>query len=184
MFIQNINTFNQIILEKEKPLVICDIDETILYYEKNKQYFYKLAENICKTQDIQDKQVINNLAYILFDDYKEENKPLHTDYDGFIDLLKRINLLDGKLIFLTSRNKFYEFYAKKNFNDVGLNYDDFIVHYTDAKISKGEYIHKFIQTDKYSDIIFIDDRDDCINSVLDYMPYINCYKFIISSDNI
>ena len=32
----------------------------------------------------------------------------------------------------------------------------------------------------YNDIIFIDDRDDCINSVLDYIPYIDCYKFIIT----
>lgn len=180
MFIKNINTFNEIILSKSKPLVICDIDDTILYYKKNKQYFYELAKNNSQNQN---KQVIIDLAYELFDDYKDYNKPLHTDYNGFIDLLKRIDNLDGKLIFLTSRNNFYEFFAKENFNDIGLNYDEFEVHYTNAQISKGEYIYNFIRTDKYNNIIFIDDRDDCINSVLDYVPYIDCYKFIIKSDN-
>uniref|UniRef100_A0A6C0ITH1 FCP1 homology domain-containing protein n=1 Tax=viral metagenome TaxID=1070528 RepID=A0A6C0ITH1_9ZZZZ len=160
MFVKTIASFNDIQLKISRPLVICDIDETILHFNPT----------IDQTKSNQCNQPIK----IIYE-------PTHTDLDGFIELTKRINELKGKLIFLTARKKEDESYTRNNFKSIGLNYDDYKVYYTNNKISKGEYIYNYIQTSDYDNIIFIDDRADYINSVLDYMPYVDCYLFYISN---
>lgn len=143
MLLTCIKSFTEVKLTTCRPLVICDIDDTILHFKSN--------------------------------------KPTHTDYEGFLQLSKRISELNGKLIFLTARNKEDHAYTRDNFTSIGLNYDDYEVHYTNNKISKGEYIYKYIQTHNHDSIIFIDDRIDYINSVLDYTPYVDCYMFYINN---
>jgi hypothetical protein len=154
MFIKTVNSFNEIQITKTRPLVICDIDDTLLYFKLN-------------INRIINQSNTNSEKYI----------PHHTDFVGFNELTKRITQLKGKLIFLTARNKEHENYTKENFTSIGLNYNNYEVHYTNNTISKGEYIYNYIQTHEHDDIIFIDDRIDYINTVLDYTPYVDCYLF-------
>ena len=183
MFI-TINSFNQIKLGNKKSLVICDIDETLLYWNKKSKDFYHMViddynmiNNDCNLTD--DK--IEKEALYFLNMYKCIFSPTMTDSDGFNNLLNNINSVSGsKIIFLTARtndpvsnNK----YTRKHFKENGLEYDNFEIHYTNNLISKGEYINANIDLKDYDEIIFIDDYETYIKSVKDIFPNIICYKF-------
>jgi hypothetical protein len=173
--INTISSFNEIVLKPNlKPLIICDIDDTIICPDKGVEYFFNLIKKDFPYEPIPwiQKEAIelSNLSRCL-------NKLHHTDYDGFISLVNRVNNLNGKLVFLTARHEKYIAETKKDFEQIGLNYDDFKVYYTNNEISKGEYIYNKIHLSPYESLIFIDDRDICISSVADWVPYFNCYKF-------
>jgi hypothetical protein len=179
MFIP-ISTFNKIVLDNPKTLVICDIDNTLLYWDKNTYDFYEMIR-----EDSFDftQQEIEKEALSMLNIYKVINTPKITDLNGFNNLIKKIKLFhNSKIIFLTARNcnitndnKF----TRKNFESIGLNYDDFSIHYTNNNISKGDYIQKNINLEKYNEVIFIDDYECNIKSVKDIFSFINCYKFEI-----
>ena len=72
--------------------------------------------------------------------------------------------------------------TKINFSHIGLDYNNFVTHYTNyetSKINKGEYLlTNAINLDNYEEIIFIDDNDRCLESVNRLFPNIKCYKFM------
>lgn len=179
-----INSFNQIELGNKKSLVICDIDETLLYWNKKLKDFYHMV--------IDDYNMINNDCNLTDDEIEKEAleflkmykfifPPIMTDNEGFNNLLNNINSMScSKIIFLTARtndpatnNK----YTRKHFEANGLEYNNFDIHYTNNLISKGEYIKAHIDLTNYDEIIFIDDYEDYIKSVKDIFPGIICYKF-------
>ena len=176
MSIVKINTFDDVILFSENTLVICDIDDTILHYpdcmEKCMQKLQKMYPNM--TYDFYLRS-LENLIY----QYKYDETPVHTDPDGFNNLLNRIKKTNGNLIFLTARTKSYEEKTVEHFDNIGLVYDEYEVHYTDNIITKGQYIEKYLMDhiQKANQVIFIDDYDIYIQSVLDVFPRIKCYHF-------
>jgi hypothetical protein len=171
-----INKFNDILFSYKKTLVLCDIDNTILYFDKNINYFYSfIKDNMINLNE----EYVSSESIRLYNLYINNNYAKHTDYNGFNQMLNNKNI---NIIFLTSRHITSIELTKKNFNHIGLNYDDFIVHYTNyetTKLNKGEYLlNNMIDLNNYEEIIFIDDSDFCLESVNRLFPNIKCYKFI------
>ena len=170
---KSIKTFKDIEITNERPLVICDIDNTILYHDIKIEKFV----NILKKDGFHDKKEINSLAYEMMNIHCRIFPPSHTDSEGFKDLIDRVKKLYGKIIFLTSRCKFSEDFTRKQFEIIGLNYCDYDVYYTDNKIHKGDFIKSNINTSLFNDIIFIDDYDYNLDSVTSRFSESKCYKF-------
>jgi hypothetical protein len=172
-----INSFDSVNITKPNSLVICDIDNTLLYWNKKPEELYYLVEELYPGCNLEDK---NTHAEQFLNMYKRIHPPSHTDSEGFDRFIKRINNMSSELVFLTARQKLTENYTKKNLSAIGIDYDKYPVYYTDNLVTKGEYIKNYIQTEKYSQIIFIDDYDSYILSVLNLFPDVICYKFEIT----
>ena len=178
-----IKTFNDVKLgNMSKPLVICDIDHTFIRCFHGLDHFrnivnneYKglpdlVKQNFMRNSEVEAIELMNNAYNLGF--IKQ------TDPDGFNTMLKNIERLGGKLIFLTARGIVSH---QKTINDLkraGLsNPEDFDIHYTNNQISKGEYIKKSNLVDGYQHISFIDDHPSFLTSVRSLFPNINCYMF-------
>ncbi len=192
-----IDTFRSVSITKRNPLVLCDIDDTIIGYDKNFDYFYNtvitnrekyknanngpanIFNNILNNQSL---TMTNNEVYIvasrLYDEYRQRNPPKHCDYEGFMRMCKKIQDMGGELQFVTARSKESADFTKMQFNEIGLNYDNYKVHYTGGIITKGQYIKQNFHMSKYGEVIFIDDLDSFIKSVVEWCPVIQCYKFV------
>lgn len=189
--VQTIHSFDEVQLIEHKPLVLVDIDETLLTFDKKYSDFVKEAEAFYDNNEqyapyddnkhISREHHKNAFVYQTagqeFNSYLDLAKPRATDLEGFLRLVKRTHLLGGDLKFLTARSFVGQDYTRSNFKDIGLEYDEYEVHYTNAH-PKGEYIKKNINTDNYTEIIFIDDLDDFIRSVQTHLPQSQCYKFV------
>lgn len=141
---------------KTNTLIICDIDETLLYIKKS------------------------NFLLSLFCSYWFTDAHF-TDKIGFKKLLCKIENSDSQLCFLTARENSKQNikFTKMDFNDLGLNYDDYVIYHC-GNIPKGDFIRNNIDYESFNEIIFIDDLDKNITSVKNiFKEKIKCYKFII-----
>ena len=86
---------------------------------------------------------------------------------------------NSKIEFIFKKLHIIELYTKKQFNDIGIDYNNYHVHYTNDKITKGNYIRNNIDLTEFDNIVFIDDYDTNISSVNEYNNNILCYKFVI-----
>ena len=95
---KQISSFNDVQITKN-TLIICDIDDTILYYPDCEQTCIKLAKELYNDYTITEfvKEVKKLYSY-----YKFIHKPVNTDYDGFQNLTNKLKENDGKLLFLTA----------------------------------------------------------------------------------
>jgi len=176
MTFNTINTFNQIKVTNKKPLIICDIDNTLLHHGRKIEYFINIARAYNKLAS--NEQIIMQ-ANDLMNIHCSISSAKHTDFEGFNTLLDKVKSLNGKLIFLTARDSVFEYHTIKHFVEIGLNYNDFEVHYTCNKISKGDYIKLNIDVTEWNEIIFIDDLDINLLTVSNKLPNVKCYKFEI-----
>lgn len=180
---KTISSFNDVEIKDTNTLVICDIDETLLTWNKKSSDFYHVVIDdfsLCNAKPTEEE--IHKEALIWLGMYCEMFAPIMTDANGFHNLLCRIEKSNSEIMFLTARpkNSNSNNFTRKNFIDIGLDYDKYSIHYTNNNsISKGEYIKKNINTssDKYKQIIFIDDYESYIKTVNDILPNIVCYKF-------
>jgi hypothetical protein len=170
--INNITNFNDVLLKTKKTLIICNIDNTILYYDKEYNYFY---ESVKKNFPFRPENVYEEDAYFMYTMYKKYYNPIHTDYEGFMNMKNKIKKLDGLIIFITNRNIKNIEQTKKHFNNIGMNYNDYIVYYLNNNLSINEYISNYIQN--FNEIIYIDNNEDIINSLINIFPNIIYYKF-------
>ena len=158
-----IDSFDQIQINPN-TLIICDIDETLLYFPEPITNSFK---DSLESRDIE----YWNKIFI---------KPLHTDIEGFGRLLLRLAMYNGGLCFLTARpghNENIEF-TRDNFASLKLSYEAFKVYYS-WLVPKGEFIKQQINLTGYKDIIFIDDMDYNLKNVNFYFgEQIKCYKFV------
>ena len=190
--VRTISSFDQIVLSSQRanPLVLCDIDETLLRYQKTYNDIwnevslkydrgrtqYGMTRNMLESSN-QRYTKIQYIAKMEYDQYIQETPPVPTDAEGFNRLLLRVYMLNGELKFVTARGHLSQEFTRKHLKQIGVNYDDFEIHYTDAT-HKGEYIKKNISFDGFNDIYFIDDLDSFIDNVQTHLPQIQCYKFI------
>jgi hypothetical protein len=134
---KEITTFNDIQITKNNTLIICDIDNTILYYpdciNKCLEIMKDLGDNLTEEEY---KKELNDCCNI----YKIINKPIHTDYNGFNNMINNIKKYNSKLLFLTARNNSSHNFTKKQLLDLDIFCDENDIHYTNNTISKGEYI--------------------------------------------
>lgn len=173
--IKQINSFEQIFIDgKSKPLVICDIDETILTFDNGIEFCNNLVNELDIDFNSVDKIKEFDHAFSM---YKSIRNPIHTDSKGFDQMYKTVLEQNGKIIFLTARNEKSEKKTRKDLESVGLKYNCFEVHYTNNAVTKGDYIKQNISLDGFDQIIFIDDYLSYIDSVKLACPQIQCYLF-------
>jgi len=178
--IKIISSFTEVELKDEsKILVLCDIDNTILHYPNCDEFCEILVRDFCPNgkDDPNYEKELQDLKRT----YISLNAPSHTDYDGFVSMVKKISDKNGKLMFLTARSSESDDWTKKHLKQIGINPDDFKIHYAGIRMTKGEYIRRYIKLENWEQIIFIDDYESFIKSVLELHPEIECYQFSIQS---
>ncbi len=189
-----INSFEDVILSKNKPLVICDIDNTLICPIHNMDYCYELIKKDFNdliddnnTDDdtgnnVNNNKLLHDLAYEMYSTcYYYVDKIQATDKDGIHKLIDRVKLLDGNLIFLTARKKTVAGLTMRTLKEVvGIDTDKYEIHYTEAAIDKGTYIERYLKdyVNKYNEMIFIDDYKTYIRDVLNKFPDTKCYRFM------
>jgi hypothetical protein len=173
-----ISSFNDIKITKNNTLILCDIDNTVLHYPECNNKCLEIMKDL--KNDLTEEEFNRDLN-IFCNYYKILNKPIHTDYDGFINMVNKIKESNSKLLFLTARNKSFHNKTKEQLLHVGISCDDNDILYTDNIITKGEYIQNNININEWNEIIFIDDYLSYIKSVNDIFPNIICYNFIVKT---
>lgn len=171
---QLIHTFDDVCINTNGTLIICDIDDTLFRYERNLNYFYNNLKHAFPELTEEELQHHSALVYAT---YVKNRKPTATDHEGFIRLMKRVMETKGKLIFLTSRNDCSIDYTNMEFKSIGLSYSFFNVFYTNNAISKGDYIVNHIDMDGVEKLIVIDDQVDNLKSIHKSYPHCECYRF-------
>lgn len=177
-----IRSFRDIPLTYEKrTLIICDIDDTLIKWEKTLQSFYNQSLVLFSTSGTTGNTLhllAKRYAIQLYNTYRQKVPPTPTDPQGFIDLMQRITLIPGsEIIFLTARTD-CDNITRQDFATIGLRYDQFKVYFTANQISKGEYIQQKINAALFDHVIFIDDLMENIISVNRFCPTIECYRFL------
>jgi len=169
---KKISSFREIDIDPiKRTLILCDIDDTLLRWEKNLYHF--LAEVSVINQHMP-LEVLYYQAQHRYAEYRLSVPPKQTDPAGFIYLLSKINPI-SKCMFLTARAP--SLHTANDFANIGINDKAFDIHYTSNKITKGEYIKKYIDILSYNDVIFIDDQPDYIQSVRIHEPSVRCFQF-------
>lgn len=179
MSFQCIGSFQDVVI-KPNSLVICDIDDTLIKSKENLNYFY---QKVKLDFPYYNHELLLKEAWDMQQVYNQIYGFVHTDLEGFDKLHERVQSnAQSQLIFLTARSQLAEDFTRKNFEFVGLNYDDFHVYYTDNIKIKGQYILDHIDLNGFEHVVFIDDNDFQINSVLNLIGEqrnVSCYKFEI-----
>lgn len=171
-----ISSFNEVELTKNKTLlVLCDIDGTLLHFPDCDRFCEEFVKELCPNgkNDPGYKKELENLKNM----YRRIRPPIHTDYEGFVSMVKSINEMNGKLMFLTARHSNSDSWTRSQLKQIGVNPEDYEIHYSGSSMTKGEYIKRNINLDDTEEVIFIDDYDSFIKSVKDLNPDIICYKF-------
>jgi hypothetical protein len=164
-----IKSFDQV-LDQIVPntLVLCDLDNTLLDYGTR-----------CAIQsDRQIKKCQNNSGCIY------SLVPTLTDPKGFATLCDYVESTNSQLIFLTSRPRSQQLPTRRILSHYKLS--NYLVLYAGSK-SKGEYlIENLSQISLFDKIIFIDDLEVNLNSVVDSIKRSNIlvpiltYKYSIT----
>lgn len=172
---QTISTFTNIQLY-ENTLVILDIDETLLRYENIDKKWWKdrfnYYYNIHNHSEKSDECTINDWL-----DFIKTSNPTHTDKEGFVDLEKRIDDLNCKLIFVTARNKELEAITHTHFDHLEIKNKEIYFTSGENKAHTIEnVINKYLR--KHEHVIFVDDLDTNLNDVNQHFENkIKCFKF-------
>lgn len=157
---------------KDNTLVICDIDDTLLYFtdiKKNMfEKFIKLFPYIENKEENFEKMYSKNFV---------NDKAKSTDIKGFKKLTELLLENKGNLIFLTSRHEDTHYCLKQQFLDIGLNSSFFSVYYTNNTMDKGTFIKNHINYTFYKKCLFIDNELFNVNDVIEKCPSIECILF-------
>jgi len=169
-----INTFKSIYFDVDKkPLVICDIDMTIIKPEFDIQHYRSMLE-----LEFYDREELEDMAKSMFHTALGVGFIKATDEEGFIWLNEQVDKRAGKLILLTARGASSHEKTLKDLMKAGIkNPEKYEIHYTGGQISKGEYIRKNGLINGFEHISFIDDYPQYLSSAFDIYPHINCYLF-------
>lgn len=175
-FAKQIHTFYSVDIS-QNSLILCDIDDTILFFPKYSETFYKEAYDyyvsIGEKEELADKLVKND-----WDLYNSFKKPSITDKEGFFYLLKRIETTDSKLCFLTARHEIYHKRTIDDLKNVNIDCNKFPIYFTNGNV-KGKFIKQnIVNLLDHEHIIFIDDNNIHLENVKKEIPFINCYKFV------
>ncbi len=174
---KKITSFKQIEISNKKTLIICDIDDTVLKYKKSFSYFLDDMYQFPGETDLKNIHKDTLAFYQMYKIIQPEDIE-HTDYKGYCEMLQKLSPESG-LIFLTARTTPSEQMTRQQFNIIGIDEPKRDIYYTDNKCSKGEYMKKFMNFSGWDDIIFIDDSEQQIFSVMSKFPNIRNYLFCI-----
>lgn len=170
---KQISLFDDVVIS-QNTLIICDIDDTILWLELMKKTLEKNKWNKSEMTG----QGYNRAEWIA---YISSNIPSHTDEKGFIKLLERVRETDSRIMFVTARGSYLRDVTLSHFNSLKLEQIDFekdVYHIGGQQ--KGDFIVQNAEFKKYDNVVFIDDLDSHINNVKDHIESLcklTCYKF-------
>ena len=172
----SVSTFFKIPL-KDNSIVILDIDDTILQYKEiSTSYWTELYEHYYNIHN--DINIANKLTSNDWIENVKLNLPVHTDRDGFFDLLTRATNQHCKVVCVTARDKSSKDITHKHLNLL----DIFDIDVYFAENDKSIVINDIINNEdkEYSSLIFVDDRESNLDNVNNFFgEMVICYKFEI-----
>jgi hypothetical protein len=168
-----IESFSEININTPHTLILCDIDETILKYDDINDMWWKntISFHMTKLNSYEDSDQLALEEWVY---YIHNNKPTHTDFSGFNDLLNKASCNNNELLLLTARNRNLEYITHDHLEHVGIDISKNKILFTNG-YSKGDYIKQYIDIFKYNSVIFIDDNIKHLNSV--YNTFGNKIKY-------
>jgi hypothetical protein len=156
-----IHTFKDIPI-KRNTLVLCDIDDTVIVFEKlgKKWWRERFDDYYERTGDFEwsEKAVLKEWVYTI-----RTMEPVHVDEHGFCSFVERIEQTGSTLVFVTARGEDISDLTTIHLNSAGI-YPKTDVHHTN-NTPKGEYIANVIDFDDFEHVVFIDDMEHNIQSV-------------------
>ena len=115
-----ISGFDEVKVTKEKTLVQCDIDDTVLHYpnweDSCRPILIEMGYHLSSEEFEKELQSLKTIFKVIRD-------PEHTDFNGFVSLLDKLKDKNGKLMFLTAKTTNFEKITKQHLNKIGLNSD-------------------------------------------------------------
>jgi len=153
--IRQINSFSQIpFASKDKVLCIFDVDDTIMGYKEFANTYF--GERISHYKQLHDNDIIAiDFAVADWIEKVEQSTPHHMDYNGYYDLIEKINKTESRHFFLTARNPKFRHITEKHLEQINIKNPN--VYYVAGK-NKGEYLKNIIDKyEKYERVLFIDD---------------------------
>jgi hypothetical protein len=168
----------------KRTLILCDIDETLIKWDKTPYDFYNQALLMMRrtgltSNEVSQEAFAESFARQLYHHYRQNSPPIPTDRAGFESLMFRVSLNPGsEIMFLTARGNVNGI-TRKDLERIGLDPDKFEIHFTANRISKGEYIKEKIDLTIFDDVFFIDDLRENIQSVVEHCPTVKCFQFVI-----
>lgn len=178
LFVKVISTFDKII-PHENSLILCDIDDTVLRYDLSFEHFFnKVKKQLEDENDFLDDNDTSVIAMEEFNNYRDKNIPFHTEKEAFERLEKRIDKTNSNLFFITSRGTKVKDKTITQLASIGIDVSKYPIYFTfDKKITKAEYIDKFIDWKSYSQVFFIDDISLITKQVKKKFPDFLCYVY-------
>jgi hypothetical protein len=169
-----INSFKSVNFdETKKPIVICDIDHTLIQSKYDYSFFHSKFK-----KHYTDLSKLDYAVRSMIEKSIKVGDVKSTDKEGFLAMLEKIKNLDGKIVLLTARSYLFHSKTVNDLKTAGFdNPELFEIHYTSNKISKGDYIKKNNLLQGYDYPVFIDDFPFFLNSALQIYPDMNCYLF-------
>lgn len=183
---QKITSFANIV-KKNKTLVICDLDETVMHFttennQVNDNWWDLKKQQYMETYNC-DAKTAGGHAYNEWHELVKETAPQFTDSAGFIKMLDKLNKKNSDIIFLTARKDDTRELTHQHLNLIGINPHNFELHFTSLS-PKGPYIKSNIDITKYKKVIFIDDAKHNLDSVYDtFNGSIECYHFSLINEH-
>ena len=170
-----INSFDNIDIFK-KSLIICDIDDTLIYFENIDRNWWDRQKIICNINCEKNEDVIKNIMDRWITQIKINN-PLLTDKRGFEKMMNQIKQTDSKLIFITARPKKLRQLTINQLEMLDIDTNECPV-YLVGDNPKGKYIKKNIELSGFKNVVFIDDFIKNIDNVIEvFGKKIKCFKF-------
>ena len=116
---------------KQNSLILSDIDNTILRYQHNLDYFIeKSCREIVYITDNFNEEDINILAECDYKDHRDFTEPFYTDKEGFDNILKKISETNYNLIFITARSNKSREKTKNQLEKIGIDINNYPIHFT------------------------------------------------------
>lgn len=170
-----ISSFNEVDI-KPNSLVIVDIDETTLKYDEvNELWWQRVFDSFYDIHKHYDKSY--QLSYDYWYDFVAKNLPEHTDYDGFVNMVKRVNNNNSEIIFVTARNTDMKQITIDHLKHVNIDTDKYEIYFT-SQGKKSPIIQELFNKRDKTNIIFVDDAPHNHEDVkLHFGDKVYCYKF-------
>lgn len=175
--IQSFQLVTQFMVDGVSPLVICDIDHTLLRCSNDLSHYRNLVTSKYAEKVSFPVNVEHEATHMMNVDYCN-GFVRQTDPEGFKQMLERIKQLDGRIVFLTARDLSSHAKTLNDFRNAGFDHPErFDIHYTNNAITKGDYIRSMDLDWGFQSVYFIDDYPSFLESVRQQCPHIQCFQF-------
>jgi hypothetical protein len=166
----------------ERTLVLCDIDNTLLYPTETNTSPSELRALYAHYRRVF-PLAPKTAAQLATDTYYARYPMRPTDAYGFARMLQKIRSTPGcELVFLTARSPDTLDFTAANFIQIGLAPEDHIIHFSDT-MPKGKYVSLRIPVAPYDTVVFIDDLQENLDNMARYVDpaKLRAYLFVMQT---